>query len=189
MLFALWDDEDGVILSAELVLIGTILILGMIVGLVGLQTAVVAELSDLGNSFGNLDQSYQTSGVTSLKFNGVRASTAGSSFFDSPDSNDCNDCNTIIVCDAVTGIGEHTSALMNYSGTTQFGPTIYQDDSQVAVPPEIQEPAEPAYTEEELKELERIKMERRVYERYKVPELPTIEESADGISELPAQRK
>jgi Flp pilus assembly pilin Flp len=53
MLFALWDDEDGVILSAELVLIGTILILGMIVGLVGLQTAVVAELSDLGNSFGN----------------------------------------------------------------------------------------------------------------------------------------
>ncbi len=50
MLFALWDDEDGVILSAELVLIGTILILGMIVGLVGLQTAVVAELSDLGNS-------------------------------------------------------------------------------------------------------------------------------------------
>ena len=78
---------------------------------------------------------------------------------------------------------------MNYSGTTQFGPTIYQDDSQVAVPPEIQEPAEPAYTEEELKELERIKMERRVYERYKVPELPTIEESADGISELPAQRK
>ena len=34
MLKNLWNDESGVILSAEIVLVGTILVLGMIVGLV-----------------------------------------------------------------------------------------------------------------------------------------------------------
>ncbi len=48
---SLWNDESGVILSAEIVLIGTILVLGMIVGLVELQCAIVAELSDLSSAF------------------------------------------------------------------------------------------------------------------------------------------
>ncbi|MEO2020035.1 MAG: hypothetical protein ABGZ53_37365, partial [Fuerstiella sp.] len=64
MMKNLWNDESGVILSAELVLIGTILVLGMIVGLVNLQVAVVHELADLGDAFGNLSQSYNTSGLT-----------------------------------------------------------------------------------------------------------------------------
>ena len=59
MLKSLWNDECGVILSAELVLIATILVLGMVVGLVELQCAVVAELSDLGDAFGNLDRFYR----------------------------------------------------------------------------------------------------------------------------------
>ena len=42
MLKTLWNDECGVILSAELVLIATILVLGMIVGLVELQCSIVA---------------------------------------------------------------------------------------------------------------------------------------------------
>ena len=42
MLKKFWIDEHGVVLSAELILVGTILILGMIVGLVELQCAVVA---------------------------------------------------------------------------------------------------------------------------------------------------
>ena len=54
---SLWNDEAGIILSAEIVLIGTILVLGMLVGLVELQCAVDAELSDLSSSIGNLDQS------------------------------------------------------------------------------------------------------------------------------------
>ena len=48
----LWNDEDGVILSAEIVLIGTVLVIGMMVGLVELQVAVVGELSDLGDAIG-----------------------------------------------------------------------------------------------------------------------------------------
>jgi len=96
MLKSLWNDEYGVILSAELVLIATILVIGMIVGLVELQCAVVAELSDLGDSIGNLDQGYRTSGIASFKnYGGVKGQTFGSRYFDFAD--DC-DCNAIIVC-------------------------------------------------------------------------------------------
>lgn len=110
MLKALWNDENGVILSAELVLIGTILVIGMIVGLVELQCAVVGELSDLGDAIGNMDQSYQTSGMTSRKQSGgIKAATAGARYDDQPDEGDCN---VIIVCDDSTGQGEK-----NFGGT------------------------------------------------------------------------
>ena len=104
MLKPLWRDEAGVILSAELVLVGTILVIGMLVGLVELQCAVVGELSDLGDALGNLDQSYQTSGITSFKSYGrIKAATAGARYQDGPDT--C-DCNTIIVCDPASGGGK-----------------------------------------------------------------------------------
>jgi hypothetical protein len=104
MMKSLWNDENGVILSAELVLIGTILVLGMLVGLVELQCAIVAELSDLGDALGNLDQSYVASGLTSVKGNGrIKAATAGASYDDRADT--C-DCNAIIICDQSTSRGE-----------------------------------------------------------------------------------
>ena len=95
---SLWNDESGVILSAEIVLIGTILVLGMIVGLVELQCAVVAELSDLSSAIGNLDQSYQVSGFSSSKGNGrYKARTNGAAYSDRADTCDC-DSNLSIVC-------------------------------------------------------------------------------------------
>lgn len=104
MLISLWNDENGVILSAELVLIATILVLGMVVGLVELQCSIVAELSDLGDAIGNLDQSYVVSGLTSVKHNGrIKAATAGASYDDDADA--C-DCNAIIICDPATSRGE-----------------------------------------------------------------------------------
>ena len=69
---SLWNDEYGVIMSAEIVLIGTILVLGMIVGLVELQFAVVFELNDLSSAIGNLDQSYSTSGLEATRAMGKR---------------------------------------------------------------------------------------------------------------------
>ena len=98
MLKSLWNDENGVILSAELVLIGTILVLGMIVGLVELQCSIVAELSDLSSAFGNLDQSYQVSGFASYKGNGrTKARTHGASYNDVADTCDCDE-NMSIIC-------------------------------------------------------------------------------------------
>lgn len=97
---SLWNDESGVILSAEIVLIGTILVLGMIVGLVELQCAIVAELSDISSAIGNLDQSYMVSGMASMKGHGYgrwKARTYGASYSDVADTCDC-DFNLTLVC-------------------------------------------------------------------------------------------
>ncbi len=97
MIKALWNDEAGVILSAEIVLIGTILVIGMIVGLVELQCSVVDELNDLGEAIGSINQSYQYTGILSYKrFNGIKAATSGSRFLDRVDACDGNEC--AIVC-------------------------------------------------------------------------------------------
>lgn len=98
MLKTLWNDEAGVILSAELVLVATILVLGMIVGLVELQCSIVSELSDLSSAFGNLDQSYKTSGFGSSKGSKqFKSRTYGSAYTDRADTCDC-DTNLSIVC-------------------------------------------------------------------------------------------
>ena len=98
MLKTLWNDEAGVILSAELVLIGTILVVGMIVGLVELQHSVVDELNDLGEAIGSVNQSYITSGLSSFKKHGrIKARTFGSVFTDRVDTCDGNECS--LVCD------------------------------------------------------------------------------------------
>ena len=101
MLKSLWNDEAGVILSAEIVLVGTILVVGMIVGLVELQCSVVDELNDLGEAIGSINQSYEYTSVKSVKSNGagkgqVKARTFGSRFADRADSCDGNEC--AIVC-------------------------------------------------------------------------------------------
>ncbi len=112
MLNRFWKDERGVILSVEIVLLGTILVLGMIVGLVEVQSAVVAELGDLGDALGNLDQSYQVPGIVSFKHGGscgntstcgIKAATSGASYRDRPDL--C-DCNAVIVCHSDHDHGE-----------------------------------------------------------------------------------
>jgi len=78
----LWKDEDGFLISAELVIVATILVLGLIVGITNLQTAMNAELIDVGEAVGGLDQSYSYAGFRSSGFGKVKAWKAGSSFSD-----------------------------------------------------------------------------------------------------------
>ncbi|HCP13083.1 MAG TPA: hypothetical protein DIT89_12185 [Planctomycetaceae bacterium] len=93
------NDENGVIVSAEIVLVATILVLGMVVGLAELQSAIVGELSDVATAFGNVDQSYSTSGYVSYKASGgIKSRTYGASYYDVPDECDCDE-NLSIVCD------------------------------------------------------------------------------------------
>ena len=93
------NDENGVIVSAEIVLVATILVLGMVVGLAELQSAIVGELSDVASAFGNVDQSFSTSGFISYKASGgVKSRTYGASYYDNVDVCDC-DSNLEIVCD------------------------------------------------------------------------------------------
>jgi len=97
MIKSLWNDEAGVILSAEIVLVGSILVVGMIVGLVELQSSVVDELNDLGDAIGSVNQSYAYSGNLSVKNDGgAKAYTSGGQFHDTEDSCDNNQC--AIVC-------------------------------------------------------------------------------------------
>ncbi len=98
MLKKLWNDEAGAILSAELVLIMTLLVIGMIVGLSELQDAVVNELNDVGEAIGSLNQSYFYHGQSSRSFLTLKAATYGAVFVDRTDSCDGNEC--AISCDA-----------------------------------------------------------------------------------------
>ncbi len=85
MLTNFWNDEAGFVVSSELVLIGTILVLGVVVGLATVRDQVVQELGDLALAISNINQSYSFSGVT-----GHTSSTAGSIFDDELDFCDSN---------------------------------------------------------------------------------------------------
>ncbi|MGO8752005.1 MAG: hypothetical protein ACLQNE_39185 [Thermoguttaceae bacterium] len=59
----LWADEAGFIVSAELCLVATILVLGMIVGLCTLRNQVVQELIAVGEAIGSVNTSFVICGV------------------------------------------------------------------------------------------------------------------------------
>ena len=88
----LWNDDAGFIVSAELVLVSTILVIGMIVGLSEIANGINQELEDVASAFGAINQSYCFSG-----FCGHKGSTTGSNFSDHVDFCD-SECD--ISCDA-----------------------------------------------------------------------------------------
>ena len=92
MLRTLLADENGFIVSAELVLIATLLVIGLIVGLSEVQHAVVQELNDVGEAIGELNQSYCFSGFHAYKDHGCGSFVAGSAFSDHIDECDRNEC-------------------------------------------------------------------------------------------------
>ena len=56
MLRALWADEAGFVISAELILVATIAVLGSVVGLSAVSTSVNGELLDVAGGFDALNQ-------------------------------------------------------------------------------------------------------------------------------------
>lgn len=97
MLTRLYRDEVGFIISAELVLVASLLVIGLIVGLSEIQHALVAELNDVSDAIGNVNQSYHYSGFSKAKAGGVAAYTRGSRFVDTADECDNDQC--MIDCD------------------------------------------------------------------------------------------
>lgn len=98
MVRQLLNDEAGFIISAELVLVATLLVIGLIVGLSEVQHAVVSELNDVADAIGELNQSYSFSGFSKNDRGSVHAVTYGSDFEDQRDDCDNNQCQ--IACDA-----------------------------------------------------------------------------------------
>lgn len=75
LLKKLWQGEDGLVLSAEAVVVGTLGVLGAGIGLKAVSESVNQELADVGQSIRGLDQSYSVQGMR-----GCHAWTAGSHF-------------------------------------------------------------------------------------------------------------
>ncbi|MCA9089701.1 MAG: hypothetical protein KDA90_13835 [Planctomycetaceae bacterium] len=74
-------DENGFIISTELVLIGTIAVLGLIAGLVEVRDQVVQELGDFSQAVAQLDQSYRYNAVTTEASGDAQADTTGGGIF------------------------------------------------------------------------------------------------------------
>ena len=92
----LWNDEAGALLSAELVLIGTVCVLGVVVGLQSLSQGVAHELADLGHAIGSLNQSYQVGGAETHDGHSYSGRSAYDDGLDQCDTIDCAPC--IVIC-------------------------------------------------------------------------------------------
>ena len=62
---AFWRDERGVVLSAEAVMVGSVAVLGGLVGLNAAATAVNDEMTEMASAIRSFDQSYVIAGHAS----------------------------------------------------------------------------------------------------------------------------
>ena len=84
-LIRLWQSEQGFTVSTELVLMATVLVIGMVVGIVTLRDQIVQEFGDTSVALSCIQQSYSFGGETT-----DGGSVAGSSFRDRSDFCDNN---------------------------------------------------------------------------------------------------
>ena len=106
MLNKLFRDESGVIISAELALVLTIAVLAMVVGLSEVAVAVNAELNDISNAVGSLNQTFSYTGFrgNDSGTGKLKSKVAGSKFNDGAD-----DCDANSSCDVVCGADNSTN--------------------------------------------------------------------------------
>ena len=103
----MWNDEQGAIVSIELVLIITVAVLSLIVGWSELAISLNQELDDISNAVGRLDQSYFFAGYAAPKSagagGGFKSWYNASAFADSGDECDNDTGHPPLVCAAGTG--------------------------------------------------------------------------------------
>lgn len=80
ILKSLWKDDAGFVVSSELVLIATIVVLSLVVGLSEVANGVNEELEDVGSAVGSMNQTLRYSG-----FVGHKGAISGSHFVDGED--------------------------------------------------------------------------------------------------------
>jgi len=98
MFAKLWRDEAGAIVSIEIVLVVTIMVLGLIVGMSEVAVAVNNELNDISNAVGHLKQDYAFTGFKAQDGGKLKSFVDGSGYDDLVDDCDCN-----ISCELVGG--------------------------------------------------------------------------------------
>ncbi|MHB8901759.1 MAG: hypothetical protein ACYC6Y_23635 [Thermoguttaceae bacterium] len=87
LLKQIWRDQRGFVVSTDLILIATIVILGTLVGLATFRDQVVQEFGDLAMAISRLNQSYTYTGCNYDDPLGTDtwAEVAGSTYVDLPD--------------------------------------------------------------------------------------------------------
>lgn len=111
----LWSDEAGFIVSAELILIATIVVIGLLVGLAAVRDGIVSELSDVAGALQDVNQSYSIDGVV-----GHNANTAGFNYLDLTDECDSND-QTAGVADNCINFAGTIAEEGNFAASTSGG--------------------------------------------------------------------
>src|SRR6478672_11743396 len=97
MLHRLWADESGAILSSEVMLVSSILVIGVICGLGSLRDSVTTELADLAQALGNVNQSFSFSGTQ-----GHHTFNGGGQFIENTDYTDNADLRSYQIAKFVT---------------------------------------------------------------------------------------
>lgn len=121
----LWRDECGALISAELVTVGTVAVVGMTVGLSAVSDAVNEELADLARAIRSLDQSYSFRGHFSR-----RGYSAGSQFTQRP------------VAESLQSIGVGRPVDANFSPPSEPSDVVPPAPAGVTVAPGAVTPAE-----------------------------------------------
>lgn len=99
MLRNLLNDEAGFLVSAELVLVFTLVFCGVAVGMAVVRDSLVQELGDVSEAIGALNQSYGYNAIDApdAVTCGSHGSCSGSGFADQKDDCDCEGINFIHV--------------------------------------------------------------------------------------------
>ena len=108
MLQRFWQEEEGVTISIEFLLITTLTSCAVIVGWDAIRSAVLTELADVGAAVASLNQSYSFSGIT-----GHHAQCSGSVYTDVRDTCD--------VCDQTPGGQALCIEICNVPATKESG--------------------------------------------------------------------
>ncbi len=84
MLRKLWNDDAGALIATEWLFIATIMVIGLVVGLVYVRNAVTAKLSEFAQAIMWINVSYQYPGlIGKWSFAGPLATTPGANVLDS----------------------------------------------------------------------------------------------------------
>lgn len=92
--YRFWQEQDGVLISLEMILAAIMLVLGMIVGMQVLRDAAAQELADLGMAIGAINNSFVIAGIAGPANGGTGSSVSGSTFTDATDMNDAGSAPT-----------------------------------------------------------------------------------------------
>lgn len=157
LLKRLWLEEDGVVLSSEMMLYGSLGVVGAGAGYTALRDSVNAELSDLAKALGSIDQSFWYAPVV-----GHSAWTAGSAFYDRAD-----------VCDGPQRVAVPQARPLVCADV--FGPQSgapIQD--KYVLPPVTSRPGPASLPGPAATPKPAVKVEGKPVERYEVQNVPTL---------------